>query len=259
MIPANTLFFGVDPASSNKDFSYAVLDDHLNLADLADADMQELLGVLDDQESVLVAINAPKNVNYGLVKKKLAAQSSDPDRALRKVDIRLAEYELRERGITVAGTPSREEYCPAWVQAGFALYQELTRLGFSMVGTKSSRRQFFETQPYACFCVMLDGIPLSKPSLEGRLQRQLILNDKGVQITDGMHFFEEITRFKLMKGVLPADVLYSSEHLDVLVAACTAWLVVHHPEEVTIIGDADEGQIVLPVRELRDRYDRSDL
>jgi hypothetical protein len=33
--------------------------------------------------------------------------------------MRLAEHNLRERGINVAATPAHREYCSAWVQDGF--------------------------------------------------------------------------------------------------------------------------------------------
>jgi predicted RNase H-like nuclease len=69
-----------------------------------------------------------------------------------------------------------------------------------------------------------------------------------------MGFFEEITRFKLMRGILPTDILYSPEQLDVLATAYTAWLAIHRPEEVTVLGDRSEGQMILPVSGLKSKY-----
>jgi predicted nuclease with RNAse H fold len=247
-------YIGIDPSSGVKDFGYAVLDGHLNLVALAEADMEEMVAFLGKQESAIVAVNAPSGVNRGLVKNKLAEAGAGPKRSVRGVDIRLAEYELRERGITIAGTPAREEFCPSWMQAGFAVYERLSKLGFKPFGESGAGCQILETHPFACYCVLAESIPFPKPTLEGRLQRQLILNDKGLRIKDAMHFFEEITRFKLMKGLLPTDVLYSSEQLDVLVAAYTAWLSAQRPEDVIRVGDKEEGQILLPVRELREKY-----
>lgn len=250
----DTIYFGIDPTSGNKNFSYAVLDGHLNLVALAEADMKEMGALLKGQNSAFVAINSPSGVNRGLVKQKLAAEISRPGRSVRGADIRLAEYELRGHGIAVAGTPAREEYCPAWMQVGFGLYKELSQIGFKPYISNGAGCQFFETHPHACYCGLAESIPFSKPTLEGRLQRQLILNDKGLRINDGMVFFEEITRFKLMKGILPMNVLYTSEQLDVLVAAYTAWLSSNRPDDVTRVGDRDEGQIILPVRELKAKY-----
>ena len=113
---------------------------------------------------------------------------------------------------------------------------------------------WLETHPHGCFCVFLEQVPFPKPTLEGRLQRQLKLYDRGLHIIDPMSFFEEITRFKLMKGILPTDMLYSPDQLDVLAAAYTAWLATHRPEEVTRLGDRSEGQMILPVGELKEKY-----
>ena len=250
----DTVYIGIDPTSGNKDFIYAVLDGNLNLITLADADMEELGTFLEGQNSTYVAINSPSGVNRGLVKQSLAEEKSEPRRSIRGADIRLAEYELRGRGIAVAGTPAREEFCPAWMQVGFGLYKKLAQIGFKPYNPIGAGCQFLETHPYACFCGLAESIPFAKPTLEGRLQRQLILNDKGLRINDGMVFFEEITRFKLMKGILPTEVLYLPEQLDVLVAAYTAWLSAQRPDEVTRVGDRDEGQIILPVRELKPKY-----
>lgn len=254
MNSSGSAYIGIDPAAGVKDFGYAVLDGNLGLVTLAEADMEEMVAFLAGQEAAFVAVNAPAGVNRGLVKNKLAAAGSGPRRAVRGVDIRLAEYELRERGIAVAGTPAREEYCPSWMQAGFALYEKLSRSGYKPFPSDGAGCQVLETHPFACFCVLAESIPFPKPTLEGRLQRQLILNDRGLRIKDAMVFFEEITRFKLMRGLLPKDVLYSAEQLDVLVAAYTAWLSDKHPGEVTRVGDKEEGQIILPVRQLKETY-----
>ena len=254
MILTDSLYVGIDPTSGRKDFSYAVLDTNLNLVNLADADMEDMLAFLEGQKSAIVAVNAPSHVNRGLVKKKLEKSSLTPRNTFRGVDIRLAEYELRERGIAVTGTPSREEFCPAWMQVGFGLYQKLSKMGFKPYGTEDATHQWLETHPYACYCALLEQIPFPKPTLEGRLQRQLKLYDKGLRITDPMDFFEEITRFRLMKGILPTDVLYPPEQLDVLVAAYTAWLATNRPEEATRVGDKREGQMILPISELREKY-----
>jgi hypothetical protein len=56
-----------------------------------------LLAFLKEQDSVFVAINSPRGVNLGLVKNKIGEEHAGPRRIVRSSDIRLAEYELRER------------------------------------------------------------------------------------------------------------------------------------------------------------------
>jgi hypothetical protein len=82
----------------------------------------------------------------------------------------------------------------------------------------------------------------------------LILYDRKVKVPDPMRFFEEITRFRLLNGILPEEGLYSAEELDALVAAYTAWQAALNPEQVTLLGDPQEGQIVLPAEKLKSHY-----
>jgi hypothetical protein len=254
MLFTESVYVGIDPASGRKAFTYAALDQDLNLVTLADGETDELTAFLGGQRSVVAAINAPSHVNQGLVRKKMESESLAPGlHQIRGADIRLAEYELRERGIAVSGTPARPESCPAWIQSGFHLYAKLNKLGFKSVDELPGEYRWLETHPHACFCVLLDQLPLPRPTLEGRLQRQLALHERGIHINDPMDFFEEITRFKLLKGILPVDSIYTAEVLDVLVAALIAWLTANRPEQITCIGDRREGQIVLPGR-LKEKY-----
>lgn len=253
MLFTDSVYVGVDTASGHKTFTYAALDRDLNLIALADAEMEEVMAFLGGQKSATVAVNAPSHVNSGLVRKKLEQQSLTPHQ-LRGVDIRVAEHELRERGMAVSGTGAREGLCPAWVQVGFALYRKLSNLGFKSYPEESASHQWLETHPHACFCVLLGRSPLPKPTLEGRLQRELILYERGVRIKDPMIFFEEITRYKLMNGILPLELVHLPEQLDALVAAYTAWLAMEKPAELTRIGNQEEGFIILPVPSLREKY-----
>jgi predicted RNase H-like nuclease len=58
----------------------------------------------------------------------------------------------------------------------------------------------------------------------------------------------------LLQGRLPLDQLYSTAQLDALVAAYSARLAASNPEGITILGDPQEGQLVLPVAELKRTY-----
>jgi hypothetical protein len=86
------------------------------------------------------------------------------------------------------------------------------------------------------------------------LQRELILYEHRVGIKDPMDFFEEITRHKLMLGILPMELVHLPEQLDALAAAYTAWLASNKPAEVTRVGNKQEGFITLPIATLKERY-----
>ena len=253
MLFTDSVFVGIDPTSARKSFTYAALDRGLNLVALADGELEDVLAFLAAQKSARVAINSPSNINRGFVREKMKQEMLTPHQ-IRGAEFRLAEYELRERGIAVSGTPARAELCPAWMQAGFELYRKLEKIGFQSYPQKDAPHQILETHPHACFCVLAGQLPLSKPTLEGRLQRQLILYERGIRIKDPMDFFEEITRYKMIRGIFPTELIYPTEMLDALVAAYTAWLTVHQPDNISLIGDPHEGQIVLPVSEVKSKY-----
>lgn len=253
MLFTDSVFVGIDPTSARKSFTYAALDRGLNLVTLADGELEDVMTFLAGQSSAMVAVNAPMDVNRGLVREKMKQEMLTPHQ-IRGAEFRLAEYELRERGISVSGTPARADLCPAWMQSGFELYRKLEKMGFKRYMDDRSPYQILETHPHACFCVLAGQLPLPKPTLEGRLQRQLILHGRGIQIKDPMDFFEEITRFKLIKGILPLDLISSPEQLDALVAAYTAWMAREKPEETAQLGDEHEGLITLPATGLKEKY-----
>jgi hypothetical protein len=246
-------FIGVDPSGGRKPFTYAAFDAQGHLLTLADGEMEDVLAYLGGQQAALVAVNAPQRPNSGLVRE---TRQSLPllHQSGRAQDMRLAEHNLRERGVNVSATPARREYCSAWVQSGFDFYRRLATLDYQPHSHEKNNRAFVETHPQACFAVLLGQLPLSRASLEGRLQRQLILSEQGLRIRDPMDFFEELTRHKILKGNLPLELLYTPEQLDALAAAHTAWLVATKPDETTLLGDSAEGQITLPVKELKEKY-----
>jgi predicted RNase H-like nuclease len=168
--------------------------------------------------------------------------------------MRVAEYLLRERSIVISSTPAQREYCPEWMQLSFNLYNKLDEAGFKPYPTEKAPRQWLETHPHAAFCALLEQQPLSKPTLEGRLQRQLVLHEADVGIKNPMEFFEEITSHRLIKGIFPFEKIYTPEQLDALVAAYTAYLAAREPEKILFVGSIIEGRIVLPVSKLKENY-----
>lgn len=253
MIFPDSAFIGITPVSGHKSFTYTALDRDLNLIALADGEIDDVIAFIAGQNSATVAVNSPATVNRGLVREMTKKKMLTPYQ-IRHIELRLAEYELRERGITVTKTPASVELCPAWMQAGFELYRKLGKMGFQKHSKTDSTYKILETNPHACYCVMAGQVPAARLSLEGRLQRQIILYEHGLGIKDPMDFFEEITRYKLAKGIWPVELLYLPEQLDALVAAYTVWLAVEKKGKITSIGDHQEGQIVLPVAKLKDRY-----
>jgi predicted RNase H-like nuclease len=182
-------------------------------------------------------------------------QLNPPPRPGRWLGFRLAEYQLRTHNISCPKTAAEEKDCPGWMRMGFTLYRRLEQIGYCPYPTDSASLQWLEVYPHAGYCALLGLTPFPKHTLEGRIQRQLALDEAEVRVPDPMRLFEEITRHRLLQGRLPLDDLYTPSELDALVAAYTAWLVANHPEEVTLLGHPEEGWVVVPVKELKAKYE----
>ena len=123
------------------------------------------------------------------------------------------------------------------------LYEALGNISFQADPSENNARQWFKTDADESFSALLHNKLFARRTLEGRLQRALILHDRGVQINDPMEFFEEITRYKLMQGILPLETIHSAKELDTLVAAYVAWMTVNRSQQIT-----RKGEIILPVQ-----------
>jgi hypothetical protein len=246
-------FIGIDLSGGLKPFTYVALDSDGKLTSIANCDFMEACTYLRSQKYSLTAINAPSKFNIGLVRKSMEEQDPSPGH-LRGTDMRQAEYELRKRGISITPTSSRVEKCASWIQAGFEFYEALEKMGYKFHPCKDAPLQMLETNPQAAYCALIGRLLLPKPTLEGRLQRQLALYEKNVGIKDPMIFFEEITRHRFLQGILPTEYIHTPEELDALIAAYTALQAANQPTQVVWIGNEQEGQIVLPVPELKENY-----
>lgn len=255
MLFKHTIFVGIDPTASQRDISYVALDRDLRLHTLDKGDREEITAFVAGQESAIVAICGPSRPNQGLMKREQVRQRLNPaPRPGRWTRFRVAEYLLYQRKIRTPGTPGKKEDCPGWVQTSIAFFQRLETMGYQPYPSQESKRQVLEVYPHGAFSALLGRIPFKKGTLEGRLQRQLVLHNHGLEVTDPMRIFDQITRYRLLQGILPLEGLYDLDELDALVAAYTAWKASIHPQEITRLGKPEEGEIILPVEKLKQIY-----
>jgi hypothetical protein len=112
--------------------------------------------------------------------------------------------------------------------------EKAIQMGFKLYSKESDSKQLLETSAQDCFRALIGQNLLPRRTLEGRIQRALILYERGLQMDDPMDVFEEITRFKLMQGILPLEHLYSSKELDALITAHLAWMAVNRPQKILV-------------------------
>lgn len=145
-----------------------------------------------------------------------------------------------ENSTLVINTPSTKR--------GREVYSDLRKkavqVGYKAYLETSEPRRWLETDVQDCFRALGGHKLLPHRALEGRLQRTAILYEKGLQLTDPVDMFEEITRYKLIQGILPLENLPSSRELDALAAAYLAWMSSNRPARIAVTGE-----FVLPAPE----------
>jgi hypothetical protein len=227
--------------------TYAALDRSLRVLALSQGSSDDLIAYVSGQSAAVIAINAPRRLSPGatqLTSQVALFPVSKPPKSIRG---RLADRQLAEHNLGHPHTPATLEQCPAWMRRGFTLYEVLAAVGYCDYPSGSQPLQMMEVSTQATFTLLSGEPPLPRNSLEGRLQRQLLLNDKDVGVSDPMRFFEEVTRYKLRSGILPMGEICRPAELDALAAAYTAWLAIKQPERIMLYGDEREGQVVIPV------------
>lgn len=218
MTPATT-FLGIQSVAANRPLHYVALDQELNLKEQATGDPDKVSDFAAGQAEVWVAINLParrprpSNVQPGLFSGQAKPGRSIWDQAVNLIDV-------------------------------------LKTQGFQTNLAEDNGRVVLATRADGCYSALLGRKPFPRMTLEGRLQRQLLLYKLGLDVPDPMEVFEEITRHHLLQGELPLNGLYTAPQLDALSAAYTIFLAAARPGDVRVVDDETVGRIVLPVTTL---------
>ena len=142
-------------------------------------------------------------------------------------------------------------------RAGMDIYTDLRKklgqVGFKPLAQRDGDLQWCETRTEDCFRAFQPKL-LPRRTVDGRIQRALILYEEGLQFGDPMDYYEEITRHKLLQGILPAETIYSIRQLDALAAAYIAWMAENRPGQVVT-----RGELILPMIMESDKESREQM
>jgi predicted nuclease with RNAse H fold len=180
-----------------------------------------------------VGIDSPPSKGLGLLRHEAErARLPVPPAPGKHVARRVAEYELSRRGIGSHQTHFDETRLFSWMTAGFEAFRAAEAAGFApYLGEGSPHGGALEVFPYASYVTLAGCL---SPGRRWRLAwRRSVLEEAGV------------------RG-LPEDAA-----IDLVDAACAAFTAERFLSgDGTAVGDPREGAIVLPVRDLLDRYRR---
>jgi hypothetical protein len=217
-------YLGFEVSAGRAPYLTACLDKDGLLVSLEALALEEVLR-LASADVRAVAINAPLYL----------PQQAD--------SLRSAELQLRQAGYHPRVTRYLEEdKQPGRVRNSLALAQALQSESKLKPG-----ESLLEVQAELAFGIYAAGNLLSPASYEGRIQRQLALIRQGIRLRDPMSFYEEITRWRLLKGDLSDEMLYSIPALNALAAACLARAASLDPDSLQRFGKKPDGWVWLPV------------
>lgn len=240
-------YLGIDVSPRGKPFTFVALSEDLRLRAVGEGSAADVLAFAAGQSEACAAVNAPAHLNQQLMRQSEIRHQFTPPPPPRLSNLRAGEYVLMLHDLHCAHTPADLNDCPPWMRRGLEIYTNLTQLGYAPHPQTGAPRVWLESHAEAAYCALLNGVvPFAAESLEGRLQRQLALAENGMSVPDPMDFFEEITRHKLLRGILPIKDVFSPGELNALVLALTAWTAQQAPQQIGKVGDETEGFIYLP-------------
>lgn len=250
MKSAFDVYIGIDVGTGPRPVTFVALDEDQTPQAIGEGDVHDLLAYAAGQFGpALAAVNSAARPNKGLLAREEVRKTLHAPLPKSKWhQLRLVEYELMQAGINVPETPASPERSLPAVRRGFLLVERLEELGYLPFPDEQAPRQWIETNADAAYWTLLGVAPLLSGTLEGRIQRQLVLADEGLKVPDAMEFFDEVTRFKILASRLPVQNIYSQPEINAWMAAHLAWLAANEPERTRRFGDPEEGVVYLPVK-----------
>ncbi|MEJ7893965.1 MAG: DUF429 domain-containing protein [Solirubrobacteraceae bacterium] len=198
----------------------------------------------------VVGVDAPSGHRLDLLAPGAPARDAIGVPEGRYERMRICDALLFRRGLPLYPVPKQGQPQTAWEQwmyVGFKLFAELGPLGRfepspsptyeAQVGDAAlANGRLFETYPDAIFCSLLGHRPSPKRTPWGLQQRIAVLKQRGVVDEDGGLWHRTL------------------DELDACAAAYAAYAL--SVGDGNWVGDPQEGVIVLPGKELLNRYDK---
>jgi len=237
-------YIGIDVQAAQKPFYYTALDADLEVIACGHGRMADVLAYLAGQSSAIVAVNGPV---WAPLPENMFSQSGlfGGEQSTVFGSHRIVDVELSVRGYPIIPVPPIGKKGPVWMERSLELTDEMKRLGYICSGELPAKRTYFETNIDAAYHLITGTSPYDSRSLEGRLQRQLLLHDFGFSLKDPMEFLEEFTRFRLRTSNVPLTQIAVAHELRALMTAATAWMLDNRPQNLEHLGRSDEGEIIL--------------
>ena len=241
------IYLGVNVSKSSHPYTFVAMSEALDILAIGDGQLEEVLAYAAGDDTVKIAVNAPSSPNRGLMRQPVFRQRYGLDLDnIRWKNLRTGEFEVFQRGMKGTRTMATVGACPEWKRIGFTLYKYLQEIGYKTYPTSDGSKHWLEVSADVCYHVMLGRAPYPGDMLEGKIQRQLLLIELGFDIPDTMESFEEITRYRLLRGIFPFGNVYPLARLNAMIAAYMAYIAHSNQNNVVCLGEREEGLITIP-------------
>lgn len=235
-------FIGVDVHL--KSMTVASIGEDLCIKFLGHMSSDDLIDFVDKSKPSIIAVDAPFGLNKGLMNDEEYRSKISKD-LKGHYNKKVSEYELSRRGIIPFSTPESIDEVTGWLtwmKTGFELYERLESLGYRLLNEESGsfvRGGIIEVFPHACFTTLAGYILESKSADVGLEERISVLEGVGI---------------KGIREAITGNKHERADRLDALAAAYTACAI--YNGQASFLGDIDEGQIAVPVKEIKEKYKR---
>ncbi|WP_432666549.1 DUF429 domain-containing protein [Wukongibacter baidiensis] len=232
-------FIGIDVHLNS--FTIACIDSELNIKNIEDMTETRLFEYIKEADPKVIGIDAPYDLNKGYMDDPDYRSKLDP-KLKGHYNKKVGEYELSRRRISLYNTPKSLDDVTgwkSWMKVGMELYRKLGVIGYEHLNEsniKDFKRGTIEVFPHGCFITLIGHIPTKKTTDEGLEERINLLKSVG---------------FRDLTGIIGSKQV-KSDKLDSIIAAYAA--LTTYKGQSTFLGDIREGQIVVPITNLKDKY-----
>jgi hypothetical protein len=199
------------------------LDGDCRLLALGQSRLKDLLAYIAGQSAVVLAVNAPAPGQAGAAgQESLFPLNELPCGSGGELEATVRAAQVAGDGVKVSPR----------LRNAAVLYGYVKELGFRFYPAEEELRQVLATDSETAYRTWVGKRLYEARSLEGRMQRQMILSQQRLPINNPMDFLEEVTPRKLVQGSLPLEKIAPAGELQAWMAANVAWLAGVHEERV---------------------------
>lgn len=237
----DTCYIGLNVNSRSPYYTVRGIDSHTTSLFELSGNWDEISMKLNEYDKIILAVNTPISPNKGF----LTQSQRKKHKPGKWPDVRRIEYELEEYGAPIYHTPKKKSNLLAAQHHGFKLIENLLETGFRQFGDEGEK-VFLEVPSETAFWSFECKPLFTEESFIGQIQRQIMLLELGIDLPDPMDFFEELTRFKLLTGNAPLEMILETPSLNAWINAFTALQLHKNPSRITQLGYSQEGFLYLP-------------